>query len=463
MIAAKKHTLSKGKKSSLFIFINVLIFIALLVFVILKLFVFTEPIIPDNHSIISIPPEFHDISDILSQPYEEVTSVSTKYSMLYKDGINRKMYVFAVPVREIENDQYFLFGNRIYENGDGVYRTQNKEFNIAFKKESINLNYTDLAFAVLIDSESIAKEEDYQNTYGEIREAVKYSGAVDGIDMRCIPTYNGLLMEFELANKPEKKELTFEIDINKLEYINDPAGYVQIMADENQAGMIYQGIVVDEKNKYYPNNAVKIDIKNKRYYLTVDLIDLPPDISYPAKLAVSFDFYCFKMFYDTSVYEAVPKTNTILNKVSIFDSINEKQNGYTYLKYNIKSFTPKISSLVGSFTFNFYVMSVTDSVDIEVHRVPKDWCSWTITWKNKPKFKEKLGEFTISEPGWHKIDLTEYAKMLIERNYDKQDTNSVVLKIKDGSRGYAVLASADNTYAPPYFEVNYRVQEHEIK
>lgn len=141
MVKANKEAISKQKKTSLFVLLNALVFIILLAVVVLKFFVFTEEKIPDNHGVISMPPEFFDISEILSQPYAEVTSVSTKYSLLYKDGNDRKMYVFAVPVRETENDWYYLFDNNIYENGDGTFETRNKEFNVAFGKSSINLAY----------------------------------------------------------------------------------------------------------------------------------------------------------------------------------------------------------------------------------------------------------------------------------------------------------------------------------
>ena len=465
MTKAKKDakTMSKGRKPTLFFVLNIAVFAALLVFVMLRLFVFNEPMIPDSHSVISVPPEFFDIGEILTQPYEEVTSVSTKYSILYRDGNYRKMYVFAVSVREVENDQYYLFDNKIYENVDGTYGTRNKEFNVSFGKNSVSMSYKEFNFAVLLDSTGVAREEGYRNTYGETREAAKYAGAVGEIDMRCVPTYNGVLMEFGLPSKPGGKELTLEIDIGGLKYENDPAGYAQILKDENKAGMMYQGIVSDSDNICHTGNKVKITEKNKKHYLTVDLSGLPNDVGYPARLAVSFDFYCEKMFYDTSAYEATPGTNSTLNNVTIFDTINEGCNGYTYLKYNVKSFTPKQSSMVDSFTFNFYVMSAVGSIDIEVYRLNKDFCNWLVTWKKKPNHKEKLGEFTISGTGWHSIDLTEYVKNLIDRNYDKLSDNSIVLKPKNGSEGYALLASADNTYAPPFFEVNYRVREQSVQ
>ena len=455
----------KKRKSFVFFLINALIFLViLLIFFITKLITPAEQAIPDNDGILFLPMEFGSINEILSQPYEEVESVSTKYSVLYKNGIERKMYVFALPVKEMQNRKYVLLDAQIYENGDGTFGTKNKNFNVRFNNDSVDLQHINLKIAILFDKMDLIKESDYLNIYGETKEAVKYSGTADNLEMRCIPTYNGVLMELDLPNKIEKSEITFELDMAKrqlLKYKNDPAGYVKILdEDEDNIGVFHQGIVVGGDNRFYANNKVKIAVKNKRYYLTVDLSKLPADVSYPAKLAMNFDFYREKMFYDTSVYEAMPNVNTMLNNVSIFDSINEGNSGYTYFKYNVRSFTPKESKLIDSFSCSFYVMSVTGNADIEVYRVPKDWCSSMINWNDKPNHAEKLGEFTVSEKGWYKIDLTEYVKKLIDRDYDKLNDNSIVLKMKDGSRGYLVLASVDNTYAPPFFEVNYMVQEH---
>jgi len=458
----------KERKSLILFLINALIFIViLLIFFIPKLIGPAEQAIPDNNNIVFLPLEFSSINEILSQPYEEVESVSTKYSVLYKDGLNRKMYVFALPVKEMKDRKYVLFDTQIHENSDGTFETQNKNFTIGFNNASINLRYVIFKISIPLDGADVAKESDYVNIYGETKETIKYFGAIDGLDMRCVPTYNGLLMELELPLKPEKKELTFEIDITdiqKLKYKNDPAGYVKILDGENDnVGVFHQGIVVGSDNKFYVNNTVKVTEKGKRHYLTVDLSKLPEDVSYPVKLALNFDFYCEKMFYDTSVYEATPNINTMLNNVSIFDSVSEKNNGYTYFKYNVRSFTPKESQLIDSFACSFYVMSVTGSADIEVYRISKNWCSSLINWNSKADYKEKLGEFTISETGWYKMDMTEYVKGLIDRDYDKLNDNSIVLKMKDGSKGRAVLASVDNTYAPPFFEVTYRVQDHDEK
>jgi len=147
-----------------------------------------------------------------------------------------------------------------------------------------------------------------------------------------------------------------------------------------------------------------------------------------------------------------------MNNVNIFDTVNPGNTGYTYLKYNVRSITPKDPELLDSFKLNFYAMAVDGDVDIEVYRITNDWCSWTTAWYNTPPAREKIGYFSLSEPGWHTIDFTEYIKHLIKSGYYNLTDNSVVFKMKESSEGYAVLASANNSFTPPYFEINYRNQ-----
>lgn len=413
----------------------------------------------NDSGISAVQDERLNINEILSRK-NEIMSVATKYSALYGSGLNRHMYVFAVPVRESVDNNYTLFDNSIYNNEDGTFQTRNKAFNIAFNESSVDLHYELYDFSILLDDSTFPEKKDiFVNLYGDSRESVKYSGMAGNMDISFIPTCNGVLMELEIPNKIEQNELKLEINTGRFTYINDPAGYIQILNGDAKVGMIYQGIIVDSNNSISVNNNVKLKKKDKETkYLTIDSSQFPQDISYPAKIYISIDFYSEKMFFDTSVYESMPKVNTLLNNVSRFDAINEGHDGYTYMKYNIRSFTPKYSSMLDSLTLNLYAMAVIGSIDIEVYKVDKDWCSWTITWDGKPDYYEKVGEITITETGWYAIDLKDYAKKLIENGYDDLLDNSIVLKVKDGSRGYALMASADNTYAPPFFEVKYRME-----
>ncbi|GHU35341.1 hypothetical protein FACS1894105_03860 [Clostridia bacterium] len=453
----KQSLLSNSRKLILtitLITLTVVLFIAGLILLFANT---TNSKMPDNNADISVQVRYESINKIFAQTNEEVSAVSTKYNVLYKDGQNRQMFIFSVPVRESDNSKYILYDNKIYKNSDGTFGTRNKEFNISFENNMINMHNSSRDISIHLEGASLEKEDEYLNIYGENREAIKYNSTLNESIARFIPTYNGVLMEIILQERAPDDEIEFKIDLPNMTFENDQAGYVQILKNNEKVALIFQGIVVDDNNKFYPNNKVNIKSKNNERYLALDLTDISKDISYPAKIAITIDLFADKMFFDTSVYEATPHLNTISNNVSIFDTINDGKDGYTYMKYNVKSFTPKESSLIDSFNYSFYTLIASGLPEIEVYRVDNDWCSWTLNWIGKPAYKEKIGEITLSENGWHTIDLTDYVKKLIGRKYDNLESNSIMFKIKDDSKGYAIIASADSTYAPPYFEVNYRV------
>ena len=415
-------------------------------------------IFTDTFAPVVVKCEEFDINSLFSQT-NEVLSVATKYSALYKNDINRKMIVFSTQVRENKDENFLLFDNKLYENDDGSYRTNNIEFNMLFTQNKIEMqrnSYSSPRFNIILDGKKELKKEIGCNTiYGKMNEFINYSQILDNVDANIILGYNGMLMELNFNEIYNKNEIDMELDIEGFKYLNDAAGYVQILKNDYKIGIIYQGIITDGETYFL--SKVKIKDKNGKKYINIDLSGLPFVIDSSVTLNLHFDFYSDKMFFDTSVYKSSANTNCLLNNVTIFDTLNEKNEGYTYYKYNIKSFTPKDSTKLDSLFFNFYVMAVTDSVDIEIYKVNRDWCSWTINWNDKPSYGAKIGEFTISETGWHEIELTEYAKHLIDNNYDKLENNSIMFKIKDGSKGYVMAASADNAYKPPYFVVNYRV------
>jgi len=56
------------------------------------------------------------------------------------------------------------------------------------------------------------------------------------------------------------------------------------------------------------------------------------------------------------------------------------------------------------------------------------------------------------------LDITNFARNYIENSINYSAECSLLLKLKDSNKGLLVLASADNTSMPPYFEVNYSVE-----
>ncbi len=410
--------------------------------------------------------QFDYINDILfrenGESVAEVKTVATKYSILYKNNLSRKMYVFSVPVRELSGGAYTLFDNKIYDGGSGVFLTKNSNFNLTFTGEKINFKNSAYDFSLLTGTSPVVEKiEESMDLYGDVREGVFYNGIKDCMNASFYPSYNGLYVELEImeadtSEKPDLIEFELEHNNKKGSFDNDNAGYVRILQDKEAAGIVYQGIIIDSENNISHNNKIRIRRRNKKDYLQIDPGNFPEGLVYPIKFYFNIDFYYEKMFYDTSVYEASAKTNNLMNNISVFNTQDEKSNGYTYIKFNTRSLTPKDSSLLDSVTFNFFVMYMIGYPELEIYKVNKSWCSWLITWNAKPAYNDKICEITLTETGWNRVDLTEYVKRLIDNKYDKLEDNSIMIKIKNGSKSYVLTASADNTVMPPYFEVNYR-------
>lgn len=390
------------------------------------------------------------IKEILS--YENnVPEVSTKYSILYKSGNNRNSYIFANPVRKLIDNEYKYCDIAIDKTPYG-FEIYNANYNSQFCMDKIKLTQSDDLPIILSMNGSLdsSLSDDYINIYGEAKKSVRYSDDANNL-LYVTPTYSGLLFEYNLTSPVS--QVKYKIDIGALEYENEDAGYVMLEQNEAEKAIIHRPVLFDDKGKIHILKEVQIKKENKELYL---VIEIPSDIKV-SRVAFNLDFYTEKMFFDTSAYQSALGTNSLFSNISIFDS-SKDNGGYTYMKFNLRSYTPQNAKLVDSVLLNMYALCVEGETTIEVYKVPGDWCSWTLSWKNKPDFKKQIGEFTITESGWYSIDLTDYVKELIDDNYDNLIDNSIVFKIKDETSGYAVFASTDNTYAPPYFDIKYRVK-----
>lgn len=391
------------------------------------------------------------IKSILSKD-NDVPEVSTKYSILYKDENNRHSYIFANPVRKSVDNEYIYCDINI-EKSDYGYSVYNANYSSDFYSNSIRLSQnggTQITFDIS-GSPGCSLSEDYINVYSEAKKSVRYVQGTD-ISLYVTPTYSGLLFEYNIDNSV--KQFKCKIDIGDLDYENEDAGYVMLEKDEVEKAIVHRPIIADTEAKLHVLNEIQIKREGDGIYLVADI----PDNIECRKLAFHLDYYTEKMFFDTSAYQSTSGVNSLFSNISIFDTSGSDDGCYTYMKFNLRSYTPQKSSLVDSVVLNMYALDVKGETTIEVYKVPGDWCSWTLSWKNKPDFKKQIGEFTITESGWYSIDLTDYVKELIDDDYDRLIDNSIVFKIKDETSGYAVFASTDNTYAPPYFDIKYRVK-----
>lgn len=403
----------------------------------------------DQKKIINIS---EHISNVLSKEHM-IDKAATRYSVLYGYNNNREMYVFSAPIIGGNGSFAQALRNDICESNDAFF-TQNQQFNVSFEKNHINMKNDEKSISLCLDNfTSLKKVYNYKSLYGVRNEALKYTDEY-GNYMYCMPTYGGLLVEYYIYNSLESDSLDFKLELPSYSYVNDPAGYVNILCKDNTKAVIaFQGMIFEENNIFYGVETAKIVKENNNVYLKYNI---PENISLHCKYVISIDMYSEKIFFDTSTYSAKPKTNFILNNVSYFSAQHSDGNERTYMKTNLRSITPKQSELLEQITLSLYAIYAKDEVTLDVYKVKQGWCSWTMNWENHPSYYEKIGEIIVDQPGWYDIDLTDYVKSLIDNGYDGITDNSFVLVARSAENGEVIFASADNSCAPPYYKVVYK-------
>ena len=411
--------------------------------------------LPDSHDNLLVGYSKQIDLEELYNKENEIMSVATKYSVLYKNSNRRTMYVSSMPLRSLSNGGYSFITRNLIDAGDYFY-TQNDGKTITYSRDGIVLKQGDEHFRLYMPNVTQIGYNNNIDSIYENFEGVEYTLG-DGTTVFAIPSYNGVIITYKLDSP--NLELSFPVGYKNYTISNDYYGSI-LLSDksfttdnvmQNNYFVISQPIVQKNDETVEVKRVASIREKELRF-------SLQKENTYPITLTFSVNFYCENMFFDCAAFKQNPRTNHIFDNYIVYESSKTKETR-NYMKFNIRSFTPKRKDLLDTVTLNLYVLYCSGDVELEVYSVRNDWCSWELTWLNQPAHNEKIGEFKISESGWYSIDLTEYVKLLIDKKYYNLQNNSILFKVKGGSSGYAVFTSTDNSVFPPFFEVNYRVEK----
>lgn len=378
-----------------------------------------------------------DFSALLAKE-SEVESVGTRSSVLFKNGDRRQMYVFSLPVREERNGLYAVCDTGLYPTGENRFSAENGAYRLTLEESAVYLYAGSDELHLSVDGMRLGASGGYTGETGALS---------------VMPSYSGYVLHYTLEKPAGSMSMTFSGKRYQLQ--EDPAGYVLFSEEGVNRFIVSQIMAVDRENRVFTEQHFKARRASETYVLTGEL---PDEAAYPLRVSIGVDVVCDNMFYDASAYEAAPNRNAIFQPVSVFDTLEKKRNGYTYLKCNIRSFAPKQSALLDSAYLNLYVQHCEADAVVEVYSVQRDWCSWTLSWNTRPLHSDKIGEFTVRDAGWYTIDLTGYVSRLIDQSFYHLENNSIMLRIQEGCRSRLVLASTDNKLYPPFFEINYRVR-----
>lgn len=393
-----------------------------------------------------------DIHDIFSEK-DEIQQVATRYSILHRDKNKRQMHVFSIPVRNYNDEEsYSLINTDISKYTDDSYITQNSEYNIEYNKNFTQIGNTSESFRMYFP-------QSFEMTYDDSSESVRYS-MYNNESITIQPGYNGMIIQYHISDYTY--EISLPLGIKKYRINNDNAGYVVLSESNlntneimnNNYFIVSAPLIYDMSKNANTDGRMQIFKEDGEYTLKCSL---PSDITFPVDLYFTVNYYRENMFFDCAAYQKSPNDNHIFDSYIVYDNISEDDETYNYMKFNIRSFTPKDTTLLDRVLLNLNVLYCSNEIDIEVYSVRYDWCSWELTWNNRPLNNEKIGEFKVNETGWYSIDITEYVRSLIKENYFDLEDNSIMMKIKDKTKGKVICSSTDNCIFPPFFQVDYRI------
>ncbi len=384
-----------------------------------------------------------------------VDIVNTDYSVLYQNSLKRKMFVFSSQVRQHQESEYAPYDRSFQETSEeNVILSSQKDIKIDQRK----IEYGNRDFKLIINMDEYGVPmllNDSTNRYGSTVDMIQYES--DQYSIAVSATYGGLMFSIDLITPV--KEIGFPILCGELKWNNENAGYC-VFEDKEEDRDVFvcsRPLTMDENGENYSLGKASVRKKGGEYYLLLsDLICKNGNQATKVVLLINMEYE--KMFYDSTAYAEKPLTNYIYDFYSVLRPVNSKTSGYIYLKFNMRSFTPKTATLLDRAVLHMYVFGCTDKATLEVYSVRNDWCSWEMSWLGKAKYYEKIGEFTVSSDGWYGVDLTSFFIRTINNDYYGVENNSVMIKLKDGEQAECLIHSCDHSETPPYFEIDYRVK-----
>lgn len=414
--------------------------------------------LPDSHqSLLLNYVTAVNMKDLFTQS-NEVVQVATPFSVSYKNNNKRTMFVCSTPIRYMQNEEYIYAEPSLIETDTGSYVTRISDQSVFFNNNCIRIEKGSDWLQINFPAISELRYTEHTTTlYGD-RSVIQYY-LDDNTIVSCFPSYTGVTVQYQIQEYVETVSIPVEFASYRINTID--FGCILLSDLESSSKEIMSNHVFALSHPLFcgSNNDVYVQkkgqIKKGRSGCVLNF-SLPEDLTYPLTMTFQVNCYSDNMFFDCAAYEKNPSANHIFDNYVFFSSDKVSQT-YNYMKFNIRSFTPKNSSLLDDLILNLNVLACTEDAVIEIYSVRNDWCSWELTWKNRPAHNEKIGEFTIKSPGWYSLDLTDYARQLIDNEYYYLNDNSILLKLKDDSEGMVVFASTDNGIYPPFFEINYRV------
>ena len=306
---------------------------------------------------------------------------------------------------------------------------------------------------------SEAKQEMFTNMYGDIVSAVIYERK--DIDMVFYPTKAGIKSEIVIKEKSANKSFNYSVKSNGKSYENKQNGYILFKNGDTNSGIIYQPLVqYMQGGEQRINVTTKMNIERKEDDYLVDMkidenILNGGDVKYPIKLDPSFELYLNKI-PDTSVYSKFD-TNSFLRNYAVIGEHPILGDGWEYFRLRLNWFMALDSTKITNAKYYIKNLSNNKSNNIlQLFDMDEDWSSVNMLWSTKKTYFRDYLENKIQNDKFIEFDITDFLKRSFADETWKEESNGLLLELKNKS-SFVILSTSDNSLYPPYIKFQTKV------
>ena len=263
---------------------------------------------------------------------------------------------------------------------------------------------------------------------------------------RFYPTANGLAIRSLCCNSVPFT-LTFEISKPFLD-IRSNNKYFALMSKNFQPFLVVSCIGSEDANGNIiaPVKLSYQKITDRKFTISFDTCT-----SLAKSFIIEANLYEPKLFQDTTVESANPKTNNAFGSVGFIGTTKEFGEQWLYSRPDFNKMPELIDKKILRAILHLPKLNA-GAVDLSSYGVLARFCSFGSTWDNK------IGESTLyanseNTDNYIDIDLT---SILSDKHGRLLDSQGFILKSKQKDCGFSVISTGDSYFYPEILEIVYR-------
>lgn len=260
------------------------------------------------------------------------------------------------------------------------------------------------------------------------------------------PTLNGIMYK---AFVQKEKAISFEIEVS--------SPYAEILANNKFFSWMREPFkpfvtvscigAADGKGQIIaPAILSHKRIGERKYELTVTSCSPLGDY-----VLFEINLYEQKLFQDTTVESANPKTNNVFGGTAFVGHTSAFGEQWLYARPELSRLFDLMDKHIHKAVLHLPKLNDAN-VPMQAYELSSRFCSFGSNWENK-KMPATMSGISMDVGHYQCVDVTRF--MVDARTNRFTSTQGWILKTKNKNSGFTVLATADSYYMPQILEINY--------